>query len=241
MTTARPDRSTGGPDGRTDPPRAEDPRPPRRYRGLDPEQRRADRRRRLLDAGLELFGTVGYQATTITGLCRAAGVTTAHFYEEFGGREPLLWAVFDDLVSATADRVATAMAGAPATLRAQARAGLGAFLHDLLDDPRRGRVQCLETVGVSPGFEARRRELLRAYAAVVARAAQEAASVDDERTRTTRFVPSALVAGVNDAVIEWLLLDDPPPIDAVADELVELFVLVGEHYRDPAGGTVDPG
>lgn len=209
-------------------------RPARRYRGLDPEQRRAERRRRLLDAGLELFGTVGYQATTITGLCRAAGVTTAHFYEEFGGREPLLWAVFDELVTDAGQRVAMAMSAAPLDLRSQARAGLGAFLRSMLEDPRRGRVQCLETVGISHGFEARRRELLRAYAAVVAHAAATAATAGNERTRPARFVPSALVAGVNDAVVEWLHLDDPPPIDLVADELVDLFVLVGEHYRDPA-------
>src|SRR6266536_445680 len=46
----------------------------RRYRGRLPDERRAERRRRLLGAGLELFGTVGYHGTSIERLCAQAGV-----------------------------------------------------------------------------------------------------------------------------------------------------------------------
>jgi AcrR family transcriptional regulator len=35
------------------------------YGGLSAPERRADRRERLLDAGLELFGTAGFTKTTI--------------------------------------------------------------------------------------------------------------------------------------------------------------------------------
>ena len=71
----------------------------RRYRGRLPDERRADRRRRLLDAGLELFGTVGYHGTSIERLCAQAGVTARHFYQEFSGREALLAALFGEIVS----------------------------------------------------------------------------------------------------------------------------------------------
>ncbi len=46
--------------------------PARRYGGKSLEQRREERRRRLLDAGLELFGTQGFQHTTIEQLCATA-------------------------------------------------------------------------------------------------------------------------------------------------------------------------
>lgn len=208
-------------------------KPPRRYRGLDPQQRRAERRRRLLDAGLEVFGTVGFTASTITGLCREAGVTTAHFYEEFGGREALLWAVFDEVLTQAADQVSHAMADAPVDLPSQARAGLAAFLHSMLDDPRRGRVQCLETVGVSAEFESRRRDLLRAYAKVVSDTGVAAAEAAGRDVVPTRFIALALVAGVNDAVIEWLLLERRPSVDELIEELLELFLAAGEHYGRP--------
>lgn len=205
-------------------------RPARRYRGLDPDQRRQDRRRRLLDAGLELFGTAGFAGTTITGLCRTAGITTQHFYDEFGSKEALLWAVFDDTVNLASERVGTALAEAPLSLEARIRAGMGAFLHAMLDDPRRARIQCMETVGIGPEFERRRRELLWAYAGLVGDSARAIAEQDGRSARGTRFITTTLVAGVNDAMIEWLHLEDPPAIDAMCDELVELWVLVGEHF-----------
>lgn len=203
-------------------------KPARRYRGLDPEQRRADRRRRLLAAGLERFGTEGYQATTITGLCRTAGITTAHFYDEFDGREALLWAVFDDVVTTAAARVTAAITDAAPTMRERARAGLDAFVREMLEDPRRGRVQCLEVVGVSPEFESKRRDIMHAYARTVTEVAGTIAGTDQSMPQQS-FTALALVAGVNDAVVEWLHREDPPPIDELVDELVELFVVVGEH------------
>ena len=207
-----------------------DGRPARRYRGLDADERRADRRRRLLDAGLELFGTVGFAGTTITALCRTAGITTQHFYDEFGTKEALLWGVFDETVNQASERVGDALADAPLALEPRIRAGMGAFLHAMLDDPRRARIQCMETVGIGAEFERRRRELLRAYAALVGESAQAIAGQQGGTAQGTQFITTTLVAGVNDAMIEWLHLEEPPAIDAMTDELVELWVLVGEHF-----------
>src|SRR5919198_3030469 len=78
---------------------APEPALERRYRGRLPGERRAERRRRLLDAGLELFGTVGYRGTSIERLCAQAGVTTRHFYQEFPGREALLAAPCGEIIA----------------------------------------------------------------------------------------------------------------------------------------------
>ena len=46
--------------------------------------RRLSPRARLLDAALELFGTAGYEATSIGALCREAKVSTRDFYRHVG-------------------------------------------------------------------------------------------------------------------------------------------------------------
>ena len=51
------------------------PAPRRGYGGRSAAERRAERRERLLAAGLELFGTRGYAATSIERLCAAASVS----------------------------------------------------------------------------------------------------------------------------------------------------------------------
>ena len=73
----------------------------RAYGGVSPEQRRAERRARLLRAGLALFTSTGFAATKITELCTEAGVSTRNFYEEFGSKEDLLRELHD-LINATA-------------------------------------------------------------------------------------------------------------------------------------------
>jgi AcrR family transcriptional regulator len=52
----------------------------RRYGGLSAGERRAGRRARLLEAGLEFYGMLGFRHTTIPQLCSSAGVTARHFY-----------------------------------------------------------------------------------------------------------------------------------------------------------------
>ncbi|MDN5938479.1 MAG: TetR/AcrR family transcriptional regulator, partial [Salinisphaera sp.] len=73
----------------------------RRYRGRTPAQLRAERRQRLIDAGLALFGERGYANAPIELLCATAKVATRHFYEQFDSREALLQAVFDDVLART--------------------------------------------------------------------------------------------------------------------------------------------
>ena len=90
-------------------------RAPRVYAGLSPELRRRERRNRLLDSGLAVFGTAGYAAATIPGLCAHASVTTRHFYEEFESREALLLAVYDEVIASTERAVGSALAAAPTT------------------------------------------------------------------------------------------------------------------------------
>ena len=91
------------------PPRAGRRAPQRSYAGRTAAERRAERRERLLEAGLQLFGTDGYAATSIEKLCAAAGVSTRSFYEEFDGREALLMALHDRVTQRALDAVIAAL------------------------------------------------------------------------------------------------------------------------------------
>ncbi|MCC5954229.1 MAG: TetR/AcrR family transcriptional regulator [Acidimicrobiia bacterium] len=204
----------------------------RRYGGKSAEERRADRRRRLIDAALELFGTEGYATTTITGLCRTASVTTQHFYDEFGTREALLTELYDEIVTAAADAVAEALTTSAVDRATRTRTGLAAYLHAMLDDPRRARIQCIESVGVSPEFEVHRRQIVRNYQALLIREAGTMAAAEGRTVRLAHFVADALVGAANAAMIAWL--GSPRPIDDLVAELSSIYIAVGETFSDPA-------
>nr|QEO75017.1 TetR family transcriptional regulator [uncultured bacterium] len=62
-----------------------------RYGGKDATERRDERRRRFQEAGLDQFGTgPGYRGTRLGDLCKAAGLSSRQFYEEYRTLEDLL-------------------------------------------------------------------------------------------------------------------------------------------------------
>jgi len=69
----------------------------------------------LRAAGRQLFGQLGYEATSLGAICTAAGVTTGALYHHFGDKKGLFAAVAEELdaglVALTAQARAKALAG----------------------------------------------------------------------------------------------------------------------------------
>jgi AcrR family transcriptional regulator len=128
----------------------------RTYSGVSAADRVAERRVRLLDAALDLIGSDGWAAATMTAICRRAGLTERYFYESFRDRDALYVALLDALAA----EVETAVLGALRSggLEASARA----LLDVLLGDPRKGRAALLEGLG-SEVAQRRRREVLASF------------------------------------------------------------------------------
>lgn len=143
--------------------------PGRRYGGVSAEDRRRERRERLLQAGLDLLGTRGYAQTTVSDVLERAGLTSRYFYEHFENREALLKAVYDEVVARGYGASARALQrhdGDPLTVSIPAQ--LEAFYDVVVDDPRLARILFIEAVGVSPSMETHRRAVMRRIASALA-------------------------------------------------------------------------
>jgi AcrR family transcriptional regulator len=204
----------------------------RRYGGLTPAERDADRRQRLLNAGLDAFGTSGYPATSVEALCGAAGVSTRNFYDHFAGRESLLIAIFDEGIARAQAATVEALAALPAdaSVRDRAQAGLAAFVDYMLGDERRARINFIEVVGASRAVEAHRRTALRTFAGIILQLAEALADAGRIAPRPPHFFrvgSIALVGAVVEALLEWMADDgDRMPLDQVIDGLVEIIVIL---------------
>jgi AcrR family transcriptional regulator len=62
-------------------------------------------RAKLLDAARTLFGTRGYNDTSLDDIVAAAGVTKGALYHHFGGKEDLFRAVFEQIKREVSERV----------------------------------------------------------------------------------------------------------------------------------------
>lgn len=195
----------------------------RLYGGKTAEERRAERRDRLLDVALDLFGTIGATATTIEMLCAAAQLNPRYFYEEFQTREALLMAVYDRHVNAVIAAVGEALQSAPPEPRAQLEAGLRAFVRGSVLDERAARVNYIEMVGGGPVLQRRRQEVLRAYAETIVgqMAALDAPVGHDAQQR--RLDAVALVGATDGLIIDWLSDPARGDVDRIITTLLDIF------------------
>ena len=195
-------------------------------------------RTRLLDAGLELFGTVGYEPTTIGDLCREAHVSTRDFYRQVGDRVALFRLVFEREVQRNFERVGAAIADAPPVIEVVATRWMEAWFGAMVADPRRYRVMYTEAHGVDSALDARRRELLRSildFAKAQIRRCVAARGIDPDASFDLAAI--SIAAATRELLQQHMegALPDTDPADIVG-AIVRLAKLVGEQWMAGAPG-----
>ncbi|MEV0094902.1 TetR/AcrR family transcriptional regulator [Streptomyces sp. NPDC050738] len=184
------------------------------YGGQSREARAAERRERLIGAGLELFAARAFDDVTVADVCARAKVSKRYFYEHFADRESLLLVVHREQNEWLLAGVAAAAPQEPADLDALMRPMMTALVHLLADHPDSARVIYIN----APRMELRRRGLLRQDAEVFGRLIHRTVPAPADRMRHDRML-LGLVAGVTEVLIDWLeqgMTGDP---DVLADHL----------------------
>jgi AcrR family transcriptional regulator len=197
------------------------------YGGRSETERRADRRARLLAAGLQCFGTEGWNATTIERLCSTAGVATRSFYVEFPSREALLLAVFQNVLERTVEEVRPQLSGLTDPAET-VRTALRGYVGHLTADPRRARVVHHE-VRVAGSLEQQRHAMILRFAELITRVAQLPPST------STRVLGVALAGAVSETLVDWVEHPEPrPEPSTLVDVLTNVFLAVTRAPSPPA-------
>ena len=190
------------------------------YAGLSAPERRADRRERLLETGLELFGTAGFRKTTIPMLCSGSGVTARHFYEEFASREELLRALYDGIADTAFERVIAALRTTESDVRERIRESNAAYFRYLTSDVRLAKIYTIEAVGMHAELELHRRVKREAFVKKLTKAVQRV----EEPGVDSRLVSAALAGAAHDLLLEWVLATRRPSVDRMIDTLTTLWI-----------------
>ena len=114
------------------------------FKGVSADDRRSDRRNRLVGAAFEIAGTEGAAALGVGRVCLAAGLTKRYFYESFASLSELQSAVVDHAIAAMSERVDPFRPAGPG---GPPQAWLEAFVGALVDDESLARVLLAETHG----------------------------------------------------------------------------------------------
>jgi AcrR family transcriptional regulator len=188
----------------------------RDYGGVSAQERTSARRERLLEAGLELFGTPGGERVTMTAICSEARLTERYFYESFRDRDELLLEVVERIADEVRHKSLAALEQAVGEPDVRARAAVAAFVEILTTDPRKGHVAMVASAAVEP-FRTRRRQLLHRFARMVA---EESKLLYGDRAWSSpqdEVAALLFVGGLAELVTAWLSGD----IEVAPEMIVE--------------------
>ncbi|GAA1927967.1 hypothetical protein GCM10009689_03420 [Brevibacterium antiquum] len=191
------------------------------WRGTSRTDRDGARRERLLEAALELYGTLGFRGTSIQALCHESGVSSRSFYELFPARrsdaqqesitaqESLLEQLYVVLNQEIVEALATLTIPTGASLLDATVHVVSAALMPMLGDERKARVLEVEAVGVNDSLEARRRETMRMLAASVDAAVAHLQKAHDLPSHgalsgadSAELTSLILVGGITEALVQ---------------------------------------
>ena len=189
-----------------------------------------------MEAGLELFGTLGYANTSIRAVSAAASLNSRYFYESFSSREDLLYSVYQRIVGDIFSRASEAVLHED-TIEGQARASLRAAWTAVTEDRRKARIVALEVVGVSERLERLRHETRQALAQLTADNALSLAGSDVRLRLDPVLTARFLMGGVVEVLLEWINGD----LDASVDEVVEHFTVLFTAAAYAAVADEGPG
>lgn len=208
---------------------------PRPYRGVDASVRLAERRRRLLAAGLELLGAdqKDLSAVTVRAICHEAGVATRYFYENFAEKDEFIGAVFDWIIADLAAKTQAAVLAAPAHERT--RAGMTNIVNTIADDARVGRLVFSNQLA-DPAVIRKRAESTALFALLSGQYAAGALHISaNERIKMGAHFA---VGGVGQAISAWLagdvLLEPAQLVD-------QLTLLISELTQPGLYGLTERG
>lgn len=196
--------------------------PTGRYGGKTAQERQAERRRRFLDAALQLFGDApGYRATTVAALSEAAGLSTRQFYEEFRTLEDVLAELHLEVNDWATGAVLAAVADADhLPLAERAAAIFRAYAANVTSDPRRVRITFVEIIGVSARLEEQRLARRALWVDLVCAEANRAVARGEAALRDYRLAATGFIGSVNGLLHDW----SAGWVDATLDEVVEELV-----------------
>ncbi|GAB1812511.1 TetR/AcrR family transcriptional regulator [Mycobacterium sp. MUNTM1] len=195
------------------------------YGGATGEQRIAERRRKLIEAGMNLFGSAGSASVRVKDVVVEAGLTERYFYESFSDLDALFDAVLELANDAVESAVNAAVVNAPDDAVSRISVVLRTTADTLASDPRMIRIIFIEALGKGGRAGARRNEILLRAAQNFYRWSGTDGGNFESSSLETRTKTFAFAGAASELLIAWA----EGLLDMSAAQLADF--LVGLYWR----------
>jgi AcrR family transcriptional regulator len=197
----------------------------RDYDGKTAAERIAERRERLIDAGVELFGDRGYAATSIRSVLQQSGLRDRYFGESFADLDSLLAAVYSRLIDEEISGCAAAIDKTSGGSEG-ARAMIDTITRSFEKNPGKARIKSREVLIGGPVAREQHRAGLRRLAQLVADLLPPSTALDSS---DVLLLGLSIVAAADELLMTWMDSAEGLTRDRVVDVVTLLFDATAHH------------
>jgi AcrR family transcriptional regulator len=214
----------------------------RRYGGMSPEERQRQRREKLIEAALAVFGEQGFHASTVRDVCGRAELTSRYFYESFESMDVLFEAVYVSVSRELMRKTMLALQGVPMVPEQLAEAAMRTFLEFIQEDPRRARVTLIDAQTVGPNASRASQQADRDFVALLTSFIDALyPGLGDATGLSPHFISTGMLGAMMRMATVWVENKCDLPLDDVLRNMMMFYVagiqhaeaLLASHGGDP--------
>ncbi|WP_180065110.1 MULTISPECIES: TetR/AcrR family transcriptional regulator [unclassified Acinetobacter] len=205
----------------------------RQFKGLSLSERKQARREKLIEAGIEAYGTHGFFSVTVKDICLEAKLTERYFYESFKKSEQLFQTIFLKLIDELQQNVMQAIMQASTDSKKMIEAGLTALLLTLKNNPRMARIIYIDAMLVQELHnQATIHETMMRFDRMIHAFVMLMMPNIDRSEREISMVATGLNGYVTQIAIRWVMSDYKQPMDEVLSSCSVVFLALLDAFSE---------
>lgn len=207
----------------------------RQFKGLSLSERKQARREKLIEAGIEAYGSHGFFSVTVKDICQEAKLTERYFYESFKKSEQLFQTIFLKLIDELQQNVMQAIMQASTDPKKMIEAGLTALLMTLKNNPRMARIIYIDAMLVQELHnQATIHETMSRFDRMIYAFVMLMMPNIDRSEREISMIATGLNGYVTQIAIRWVMSDYKQPMEEVLSSCSAVFLALLEVFSKKA-------
>ncbi|NNH71272.1 TetR/AcrR family transcriptional regulator [Nocardia uniformis] len=198
----------------------------RRYAGRSAEERRAQRRQRLREVGLEVIAEQGLAGLRVRSLSARAGLNDRYFYENYADTDQLLNELLDEQQAELVAELVAIITTEPADVRVRLRTVVEAIVTTVADNPVRR--QLFLELHATAELRRRRAEVVSVAASIMIDQGRELLGEAAVTGIHAELAARTISHGGLDILTEWLRGDLEIDRPQLIDFLVAMILTASE-------------
>ena len=195
----------------------------------------------ILEGALKVFGEKGFEATTITAICKSAKIADATLYEYFESKEDVLFSIAEHYTRQHLDNMKR-IAHFIHNTREKIRLVIQSYLEFYEDNPLYSSVALLNLKGSRRFLQSPAYQVVREASGWIVAFVNEGVEKGIFRDDTDPYLVRNMVLGfIEHLTIQWLLVRRPDSISEMRDTIFDMVMRSIDKDKDSSGSMAETG